>query len=40
MIEGLQIKSIEQIYDEMIEAVENLDSANDRISGSLFSNIS
>ena len=27
-------------YDEMIEAVENLDSANDRISGSLFSNIS
>ena len=27
-------------YDEMMEAVENLDSANDRISGSLFSNIS
>ena len=27
-------------YEEMIEAVENLDSANDRISGSLFSNIS
>ena len=27
-------------YDEMIEAIENLDSANDRISGSLFSNIS
>ena len=27
-------------YEEMMEAVENLDSANDRISGSLFSNIS
>ena len=27
-------------YDEMMEAVENLDSANDSISGSLFSNIS
>ena len=27
-------------YDDMMEAVENLDSANDRISGSLFSNIS
>ena len=27
-------------YDEMMEAVESLDSANDRISGSLFSNIS
>ena len=27
-------------YEEIMEAVENLDSANDRISGSLFSNIS
>ena len=26
-------------YDEMIEAIENLDSANNRISGSFFSNI-
>lgn len=27
-------------YEEIMEAVENLDSANDRISGSVFSNIS